>query len=222
MRRRAYVLAAVLALANAAATAQTTTAHLAARILPADAPPIDSAVLIERGGEGKSFDFVDVSSGQRRAVTVRQLGDEATKQPDTAVAVASKAVLADDPAHPDHPTFNRIQEWVRGTGHWDDAKSLNISSALYREVANSPLVKRVDSVMGGVGQDGSENVFAIHAPFGDKGPFFRAQVDGREAGQQPAQQNLQQAETIKQDRAQSQGMEQQQGQEQARAMQPTR
>ena len=46
------VFAATLALAgNAAATAQATTAHLAARILPADAPPIDGAVLLERGGK---------------------------------------------------------------------------------------------------------------------------------------------------------------------------
>lgn len=177
---------------------------------------------VDLGGEGKRFDFIDVSGDQRRSVTVRQLGQDATKQPDTNVDLARKPLLADDPAHPDHATFNRVHEWVRGTGHWDESKSHNITAALYREVADSPLVKRVDSVMGGVGQNGSENVFAVYAPHGDKGPFFHAQVDGRVAGQQPAQQSLEQAEVIKQDRVQAQAMEQQQTQEQAKGMQPSR
>ncbi|WP_313229093.1 hypothetical protein [Stenotrophomonas acidaminiphila] len=48
----------------------------------------------------------------------------------------------------------------------------------------------------------------------DKGPLFHAHVDGRQAAQEPAQQNLQQAEIIKQDQVRHQTMEQtqQQGQ----------
>lgn len=177
---------------------------------------------VELGGEGKSFNFVDTSGGQRRFVTVRQLGEEPTKQPDTEVAQTKRLLLADDPAHPDHATFNRIHEWVRGTGHWDESKSLNITSALYREVTDSPLVKRVDQVVGGVGRDGAENVFAVYAPYGDKEPRFHTHVDGREASRQPAQQNLEQAEVIKQDRAQTQAMDQQQSQEQTNSMQMRR
>ena len=177
---------------------------------------------VSLGGEGKSFDFIDISGGQRRSVTVRQLGEEATKQQDTQVALNRKPLLANDPAHPDHGSFNRIHEWVRGTGHWDEEKSFNITSALYREQADAPLVKRVDRVMGGKGEDGSENVFAVYAPHGDKGPFFRAQVDGREAGQQPAQRNLEQADVIKHERAQAQQPEEQQSREQAQGRQLSR
>jgi hypothetical protein len=107
-------------------------------------------------------------------------------------------VLADNPAHPDFDTFNRIHTWVRGTGQWDEEKSRNVASALYRKQAGDPLVKRVDKVVGGVGRDGAENVFAVYAPFGNKEPFFHANVDGREASHQPAQQSLEQAEQTKQ------------------------
>ena len=69
-------------------------------------------------------------------------------------------------------------------------------------------MKRVDHVTGGLGGDGAHNVFAVYAPFGDKGPFFHAHVDGREAAQQPAEQSLQQAETIRQDQVRQQTMEQ--------------
>lgn len=130
---------------------------------------------------------------------------------------ATNPVLANDPAHPDHATFNRIHAWVRGTGQWDDEKSLNVASALYREQADAPLVKRVDQVTGGLGRDGAQNVFAVYAPHGDKGPFFRAQVDGREAALQPAQQSLQQAEQIGQQHAQAQAMQQGQDVQQAKA-----
>src|SRR5690606_9976153 len=106
--------------------------------------------------------------------------------------------LADDPAHPDFHTFDRIHTWVRGTGQWDEQQSRNVACALYRQQAGDPLVKRVDRVVGGLGRDGAENVFAVYAPFGDKGPFFHARVDGREASQQPARQNLEQAEQINQ------------------------
>ena len=46
------------------------------------------------------------------------------------------------------------------------------------------------------------------APHGDQGPFFRAQIDGREAQHQPARENLEQAEVITQQSAQQQSMEQ--------------
>lgn len=175
---------------------------------------------VELGGQGKTFNFVDTSGGQRRFVTVRQLGGEAKNQPDTEVDQVRNRPLANDPAHPDHATFNRIYEWVRGTGHWDESKSLNITSALYREVADSPLVRQVDRVAGGLGRDGAENVFAVYAPFGDKEPTFHTHVDGRTASEQPSRQSLEQAEVIKQDRAQAQAMEHEQRQEQARGMQP--
>ena len=63
-------------------------------------------------------------------------------------------------------------------------------------------------MVGGLGQDGAHNVFAVYAPHGDQGPFFRAQIDGREAQHQPARENLEQAEVITQQRAQQQSMEQ--------------
>ena len=116
-------------------------------------------------------------------------------------------MLADNPSHPDFDTFNRIHGWVRGTGQWDEEKSRNVAGALYKEQAADPLLQRVDKVCGAVGRDGAENVFAVYAPYGDKGPFFRAQVDGREACQQPAQQNLEQAEQIKQQQALQQQQE---------------
>lgn len=126
------------------------------------------------------------------------------------------ALLADDPKHPDFDTFNRIHQWVRGTGQWDDDKSRNIAAALYREQANDPLMKRVDTVGGGLGRDGSQNVFAVYAPYGEKGPFFHAKVDGREAAEQPALQNLLQAEQLKQSQDQALQQEREQSQMQDR------
>ena len=136
----------------------------------------------------------------------------ATVEPATETRAA--AVLADNPAHPDHDTFHRIHSWVRGTGQWDEEKSRNIASALYREQASDPLLRRVDKVAGGLGRNGEENVFAVYAPYGDKGPFFHASVDGRQAGQQPAQQNLEQAEQFRQQFSQEQQVELRQRQEQ--------
>ncbi len=136
----------------------------------------------------------------------------ATVEPATETRAA--AVLADNPAHPDHDTFHRIHSWVRGTGQWDEEKSRNIASALYREQASDPLLRRVDKVGGGLGRNGEENVFAVYAPYGDKGPFFHASVDGRQAGQQPAQQNLEQAEQFRQQFSQEQQVELRQRQEQ--------
>ncbi|MCC5074264.1 XVIPCD domain-containing protein [Xanthomonas campestris] len=126
---------------------------------------------------------------------------------------ATGPLLADNPAHADHQTYARIHDWVRGTGNWNDEESKNVTASLYKQQTEDPLLQRVDKVTGGLGKDGAENVFAVYAPFGDKGPFFHAHVDGREASQQPAQQNLQQAEVIKQDQTRQQQMEQTQQQE---------
>lgn len=149
---------------------------------------------IDLGGKGKTFDFVDLAGGQRRPIGIQQLGN-GPEQP--SAPIAQKTVLANDPSHPDFGTFNRIHEWVRGTGQWDEEKSRNVASALYREQASDSLFHRVDQVCGSRGKDGAENVFAVYAPFGEKGPFFHAHVDGRHACQQAAQQNLQQAEEIR-------------------------
>jgi predicted ABC-type ATPase len=130
------------------------------------------------------------------------------------VETRTAAVLADNPSHPDHGTFNLIHSWVRGTGQWDEDKSRNIASALYREQASDPLLRRVDKVAGGLGRNGEESVFAVYAPYGDQGPFFHASVDGRQAGQQPAQQNLEQAEQVRQQLSQQQQFEQRQQQDQ--------
>ncbi|WP_115512354.1 MULTISPECIES: XVIPCD domain-containing protein [Xanthomonas] len=127
-------------------------------------------------------------------------------------------VLADNPAHPDHSTYQQIHSWVRGTGNWNDEESRNVSASLYKQQAEDSLLQRVDRVTGGLGNNGAQNVVAIYAPFGDKGPFFHAHVDGREASQQPAQQNLQQAEVIKQDQALEQTQQQTAKQEQGPKM----
>ncbi|WP_045760602.1 XVIPCD domain-containing protein [Xanthomonas albilineans] len=123
-------------------------------------------------------------------------------------------MLADNPTHPDHSTYQTIHSWVKGTGNWNEEESRNVTAALYKQQAEDPLVKRVDRVTGALGKDGAENVLAVYAPFGDKAPFFHARVDGREAAQQPAEQNLQQAEVIKQDQVRQQALEQTQQQTQ--------
>ncbi|WP_017154954.1 XVIPCD domain-containing protein [Xanthomonas phaseoli] len=122
-------------------------------------------------------------------------------------------VLADNPAHPDHQTYARIHNWVKGTGNWSEEESRNVSASLYKQQTEDPLLKRVDQVIGGLGKDGAHNVFAVYAPHGmGVAPIFHAHVDGREASQQPAQQSLQQAEVIKQDQVRQQQMEQTQQQ----------
>ncbi|UXA49445.1 hypothetical protein M0D44_02380 [Xanthomonas prunicola] len=174
------------------------------------------------GGQGKAFGFTDISDGQLRPTEVRQIGKGGAGQPDTAPQSVSRdqAVLADNPAHADHQTYARIHDWVKGTGNWNDEESRNVSASLYKQQAGDSLLQRVDRVTGGLGDNGAQNVFAVYAPFGDKGPFFHAHVDGREASQEPAQQNLQQAEVIKQDQVRQQQVEmsQKQAQEQAGAV----
>lgn len=109
-----------------------------------------------------------------------------------------RAARADEPGHPDFDTFNRIHQWVSGTGHWQESQSRNIAAALYKEQLADPLLLRVDRVTGGRGRDGAENVFAVYAPHGDKGPHFHVQVDGRTAAEQPAAASLEQAERFAQ------------------------
>lgn len=127
------------------------------------------------------------------------------------------ALLADSPAHPDFATYQRIHQWISGTGQWDEEKSRNVASALYKEQLADPLVQRVDKVAGALGRGGEQSVFAVYAPHGDKGPFFHANVDGREAALQPAQQNLEQAEQVRQQLAQQQQVDRQQRQQLAQA-----
>ncbi|WP_127172077.1 XVIPCD domain-containing protein [Xanthomonas euvesicatoria] len=175
------------------------------------------------GGQGKAFGFTDTSDGQLRPTEVRQIGKSGVGQPDIeSQAVArNEAVLADNPAHPDHSTYQQIHSWVQGTGNWNDEESRNVSAALYKQQVDDPLLKRVDRVTGGLGNDGAQNVVAIYAPHGlDKAPQFHAHVDGREALQEPAQQNLQQAEVIKQDQVRQQQMEQTQQQNQQQEQGP--
>ncbi|CAD0331345.1 hypothetical protein LN451_06220 [Xanthomonas hortorum pv. gardneri] len=145
------------------------------------------------------------------SVTAPDRSKEQEAEPALEKAAPSQ-ILADNPAHPDHSTYHQIHSWVRGTGNWNEEESRNVSASLYKQQAEDSLLQRVDRVTGGLGNNGAQNVVAIYAPFGDKGPFFHAHVDGREASQQPAQQNLQQAEVIKQDQTRQQQMEQTQQQ----------
>ncbi|MCF8799062.1 hypothetical protein KIP65_20710 [Xanthomonas campestris pv. campestris] len=175
------------------------------------------------GGQGKAFGFVDTSHGQQREVEVRQLGP-AQHRPDIEPPSlrSPSQVLADNPAHPDHSTYQQIHSWVRGTGNWNEEETRNVSAALYKQQVDDPLLKRVDRVTGGLGNDGAQNVVAIYAPHGlDKAPQFHAHVDGREASQEPAQQNLQQAEVIKQDQVRQQALEQTQQQTAQQEQGPT-
>ncbi|CTP91552.1 hypothetical protein A6R71_07880 [Xanthomonas translucens pv. arrhenatheri] len=133
---------------------------------------------------------------------------------------AQSPMLADNPAHPDHPTYQTIHSWVSGTGNWNEEESRNVTAALYKQQTEDPLVKRVDRVTGALGKDGAENVLAVYAPFGDKLPMFHARVDGREAAQQPAEQSLQQAEVIRQDQVRQQALEQTQQQTQRQEQGP--
>ncbi|MFO3705168.1 hypothetical protein ACI6Q5_09280 [Xanthomonas codiaei] len=167
------------------------------------------------GGQGKAFGFTDTSDGQLRPTEVRQIGKGGAGQPDVepqAIA-GNEAVLADNPAHADHHTYARIHDWVKGTGNWNDEESRNVAAALYKHQLDDSMVMRVDGVVGGIGNDGAQNVFAVYAPYGmGVAPMFHAHVDGRVAAQEPAQQNLQQAEVIKQDQVRQQQMEQTQQQ----------
>jgi hypothetical protein len=155
--------------------------------------------------------------------TVSVTAPSRSKEPEAEPAQekdAKSPILADNPAHPDHSTYQTIHSWVSGTGNWNEEESRNVTAALYKQQLEDPLVKRVDRVTGALGKDGAENVLAVYAPFGDKLPIFHARVDGREAAQQPAEQNLQQAEVIKQDQVRQQALEQTQRQTQQQEQGP--
>jgi peptidoglycan hydrolase-like protein with peptidoglycan-binding domain len=152
---------------------------------------------------------VDGIAGPR---TLGSIGERLPPGP-VSVEVIQRAVQAplraDDPAHPDHATYRRIHDWVRGTGHWNEEQARNVSAALYREQAANPLVQRVDRISGARGPDGADNVFAVYAPHGDREPMFHARVDGRTARHEPADASLEQAERLRHaqpapDRAQQQ------------------
>lgn len=178
---------------------------------------------VRLGGTGKAFGFVDTSGDQQRYVEVRQLRPNPASQPERAPETISRPgqVLADNPAHDDHQTYARIHAWVKGTGNWNEQEGKNVSAALYKQQAEDPLVRQVDKVGGGLGQDGAQNVFAVYAPHGEKGPFFHVAVDGREASQQPAQQNLEQAQTIQQTQVRQQQLDMTQQQANPTQMSPS-
>lgn len=122
--------------------------------------------------------------------------------------VQAPTLLPSHPDHPDHPAYDKIHKWVEKTGNWNEEQSHNVAASLYRKQAENPAFQRVDRVTGALGPNGEHNVIATYAPHGDKPPFFNAVVDGREAMHQPAQQNLEQAEVVKQEQARQQGREQ--------------
>ncbi len=174
---------------------------------------------VRLGAPGRVFGFNDMSGGRPVPVEIHQVGSSDSVKPSIApVEHRAADVLADNPAHADHQTFNRIHEWVKGTGNWNEAESRNVSAALYQRQMENPIMQRVDQVTGGLGKDGAHNVIAVYAPFGDKGPFFHAHVDGRQAAQQPAEQSLQQAETQQQSQDRQMTQDRAQQQEQAAAM----
>ncbi|MCE4552785.1 hypothetical protein LYZ85_24380, partial [Xanthomonas hortorum pv. vitians] len=87
---------------------------------------------VSLGGQGKAFGFTDTSDGQLRPSEVRQVGKGGAGQPELVLQAVSRdqAVLADNPAHADHHTYQQIHAWVRGTGNWNDEESKNVSAAL--------------------------------------------------------------------------------------------
>lgn len=142
-------------------------------------------------------------------VSVMAPGSGKEQEPEQSQEKApASQVLADNPAHADHHTYAQIHSWVSETGNWNEQESRNVSASLYRQQVEDPLMQRVDKVGGGLGQDGAHNVFAVYAPYGDQGPFLHTHVDGRQAAQEPAQQNLQQAELLQQTQARQQTIEQ--------------
>ena len=188
------------------------------RALGTSAEEIEQAG-VSLGGQGRVLGLMDTSGDRPLPVEIKQVGPPVRGQP-TIVPDnhASPGILADNPAHADHPTFNRIHDWVKGTGNWNETESRNVSAALYKQQLENPIMQRVDNVTGGLGKDGAHNVIAVYAPFGDKGPYFHAHVDGRQAAQQPAEQSLQQAEVLQQSQDRQLTQERSQQQEQAATM----
>jgi len=163
-----------------------------------------SAAEIERvgvplGGQGKIFNLMDTSSGSNLPVEIRQIGERGQHVPALPLEISpTQRVLVDDAAHPDHHNYRQIHDWVKATGNWNDVECQNVAAALYKAQLENPTIREVHQVTGAMGKQGEHNVFAVYAPFGESGPFFHSHVDGRYASQQPAEQNLQQAEDIRQ------------------------
>jgi len=162
-----------------------------------------SAAEIERagvqlGGPGRVFGLIDTSAGKSVPVEIRQIGAPHVQSPAISSEVPSaQPMLVDNAAHPDHQDYKKIHDWVKATGNWNEVESRNVSAALFREQLENPTIRQLDQVKGGVGKDGAHNVFAVYAPFGDAGPQFHSHVDGKIASQQPAVENLQQAEEVR-------------------------
>lgn len=163
-----------------------------------------SAAEIERagvslGGPGRVFGLIDTSAGKSVPVEIRQIGAPHAQSPAISSEVpAAHPILVDNAAHPDHEDYRKIHDWVKATGNWNEVESRNVSAALFREQLENPTIRQLDQVRGGVGKDGAHNVFAVYAPFGNAGPQFHSHVDGKIASQQPAAENLQQAEETRQ------------------------
>lgn len=172
------------------------------------------AAVQEQTREQAQPDGITTLAAGKAVVPSRSKGGVDSEPETVERAPERTAMLADNPSHPDFQTFNRIHEWVKGTGQWDEDRSKNVASALFKEQTSDPMIKRVDKVGGGLGRDGAENVFAVYSPNGDKGPHLWTEVDGRQVAEQPATQNLEQAEQIKQQQVQQQELEQQQQRDQ--------
>lgn len=111
---------------------------------------------------------------------------------------AGARLLADNPAHVDHATYKLIHDWVTGTGNWSESEARNVSAALYRKQLDDPAIKQVDHVMGGLGKNGAQNIFAVYSPTGAGEHTFRTHIDGRFAATQSADENLERAELARQ------------------------
>jgi len=65
---------------------------------------------VDLGQPGRSFDFIAISGGQRRIESITQHGGEPShRRPD---ALPDKPQLANNPAHQDFATFDRIHQWA--------------------------------------------------------------------------------------------------------------
>lgn len=80
-------------------------------------------------------------------------------------------VLADNPAHPDHSTYQQIHSWVRGTGNWNVEESKNVTASLYKQQTEDPLLQRVDKVTAGWAKTGRRTSLRSMRPLGTKDPF---------------------------------------------------
>ena len=178
--------------------------------------------LMERNGldlGGKSFGFIDTSSGQLNLATVRhkQLPDT-QGSPRAEITEASLGprptppLRADRTGHPDHGDFEAICNKVSADGRWNDTQSENIAASLLREQKADPLSQRIDSVViGNTTAQGTTNIFAVYSPHGsNKEPHFLSAVDANKAAQESASQNLDQVNQINQQQAQQRQQQDQQ------------